>query len=143
MKARYAILRLRAAHRDESRSTLRDPEWLLIEWPQSEAEPTNYYLSTLPEDATPEQLVGAVRKRWRIERDYQELKDELGLDHYEGRSWRGFHHHAALTIATYAFLMVERGCFPPSAGTGRPRIPVPERTPDFKPRGAGASYREA
>ncbi len=143
MTGRYAIMRVRPAHRDERRHEPRPEEWLLVEWPAGEKEPTHYHLSTLPADATPEQLVGAVRKRWRIERDYQELKDELGLDHYEGRSWRGFHHHAALTIATYAFLMVERGCFPPGARGGRPRVHVPERPAGFKARGTSATSRTA
>lgn len=139
MTGRYAILRVRPSRNDYKRREVRPMEWLLIEWPLGEKEPTHYHLSTLPDDATPEQLVGAVRRRWRIERDYQELKDELGLDHYEGRGWLGFHHHAALTIATYAFLMVERGCFPPSTHQGHLQRPVPERSPDFKPRGAAAS----
>lgn len=141
MAGRYAILRVRPAHRDETRKEPHEEEWLLIEWPSDAKDPSHYHLSTLPADSTPEQLVGAVRKRWRIERDYQELKDELGLDHYEGRGWRGFHHHAALTIATYAFLMVERGCFPPSATTRRPKFALPERPKDFRPRGAPAAPR--
>lgn len=136
MSGRYAALRVHAAHRDEVRSELRPEEWLLIEWPTGEKEPVHYHLATLPADWPLEKLVGAVRTRWRIERDYQELKDELGFDHYEGRGWRGFHHHASLSIATYAFLMVERGCFPPSAYGSRPRIPIPERPITFKPRGS-------
>ena len=143
MSGRYAILRVRPARGVDTRSTLRDLEWLLVEWPRGEKEPVHYHLSTLSDDATPEQLVGAVRKRWRIERDYQELKDELGLDHYEGRSWRGFHHHAALCIATYAFLMVERVCSPLSTSSGRPHITVPERPADFRPRGAPGAARTA
>jgi len=139
MTGRYAALRVRAAHRDEWRSELRPEEWLLVEWPEGEKEPVHYTLSTLPPSWPLERLVGALRKRWRIERDYQELKDELGLDHYEGRGWRGFHHHASLSIATYAFLMVERGLFPPSADHGRPRLAAPERAPGFRPRGATAT----
>ena len=89
-------------------SVLRAEEWLLIEWPSGEAEPTQYFLCTLPEEVTLEELVDTVKMRWRIERDYLELKQELGLGHYEGRNWRGFHHHASLCIAAYGFLMLER-----------------------------------
>jgi SRSO17 transposase len=74
-------------------------EWLLVEWPEGEAAPTKYWLSTLPEDTPLATHVDYVKLRWRIERDYEELKGELGLNHYEGRGWRGFHHHATLCIA--------------------------------------------
>jgi hypothetical protein len=111
-------LRIHAAHRDNLRSELRPEEWLLIEWPESEAEPTKYWLSTLPPDIPFDQLVDAIKLRWRIERDYQELKQEVGLGHYEGRGWRGFHHHATLCIAAYGFLIAERQTIPPS---GHPR----------------------
>jgi SRSO17 transposase len=121
LKGRFARLRVHAAHRDNLRSELRPEEWLVIEWPESETEPTKYWLSTLPEDIPFDQLVDAVKLRWRIERDYQELKQEVGLGHYEGRGWRGFHHHATLCIAAYGFLIAERQTIPPS---GRPR---PER----------------
>jgi SRSO17 transposase len=87
---------------------MRAEEWLLIEWPEAEAEPVKYFLSTAPSEATLEQLVFVTKMRWRIERDYQELKQEFGLAHYEGRGWRGFHHHATLCIAAYAFLVTER-----------------------------------
>jgi SRSO17 transposase len=86
------------------RGTTSDPpphpvEWLLVEWPEGEAAPTKYWLSTLPEDTPLATHVDYVKLRWRIERDYEELKGELGLNHYEGRGWRGFHHHATLCIA--------------------------------------------
>jgi SRSO17 transposase len=81
---------VRPAHRDERLSHLRAEEWLLVEWPQGEDEPTKYWLSTLPEDAPIAELVDLAKLRWRIERDYQELKQELGVGHYEGRGWRGF-----------------------------------------------------
>ena len=83
-------------------------QWLLIEWPAHEQEPSKYVLSTLPEDTPLNELVGAANQRWRIERDYQDLKQDFGLGHYEGRGWRGFHHHASLCIAAYGFLMTER-----------------------------------
>ncbi len=89
-------------------------EWLLIEWPQGERAPTKYWLSTLPVDTDIATLVSTAKLRWRIERDYQELKQELGLDHYEGRGWRGFHHHMALCVAAYGFLVSERSLIPPS-----------------------------
>ena len=105
---------LRAAHRDEKLKESRPEEWLLVEWPEDEEQPTKYWLSTLPESISFADLVDATKLRWRIERDYQDLKQEVGLGHYEGRGWRGFHHHATLCIAAYGFLISERGAFPPS-----------------------------
>jgi SRSO17 transposase len=109
LSSRFAAVRVRAAHRDEE--GLRAPraeQWLLIEWPVDQAEPTKYWLSTLPATTALVQLVRTAKMRWRIERDYQDLKQEFGLSHYEGRGWRGFHHHATLCIAAYAFLMADR-----------------------------------
>ena len=91
----------RPAHRDTWRAAPRAEEWLLIEWPQGEDEPTKYWLSTMPQDIPFDRLVDLAKLRWRIERDYQELKQELGFGDYEGRGWRGFHHHATLCIAAY------------------------------------------
>ena len=108
LSSRFAALRVRAAHRDTLRDTPRDEEWLLVEWPKGEPEPTKYFLSTMPADISRKALVAAVKIRWRIERDYQELKQEFGLDNFEGRNWRGFHHHATLCIAAYGFLIGER-----------------------------------
>ena len=113
MRSRFAAARVRAAHRDDLRSEPRPIEWLLIEWPKKAAEPTKYWLSTVPEDVELTELVALAKIRWRIERDYQELKDELGLDHYEGRGWRGFHHHGILCMAAYCFLAAERGRLSP------------------------------
>jgi len=134
MRSRFARVRVRPAHRDENRSAPRPEEWLLIEWPAGEPEPTKYWLSTLPEPTPIPELVHLAKLRWRIERDYQELKDELGLDHFEGRGWRGFHHHGALCIAAYAFLAAERARLSPPAPLAflRP-APLPK---GFKPRGA-------
>lgn len=135
MRSRFAAVRIRAAHRDSHGS--REPEWLLAEWPSEEKEPSRHWLSTLPEDVTLEELVRLVKIRWRIERDFQELKDELGLDHYEGRGWRGFHHHGALCIAAYAFLVAERARLSPPAPVA---FLVPARLPqNFQPRGSQAS----
>jgi SRSO17 transposase len=108
LSSRFAAVRVHPAHRDERRTAIRPEEWLLIEWPDGEAEPTKYFLSTLPADTSLEHLVFVAKMRWRIERDYQELKQEFGLSHYEGRGWRGFHHHATLCIAAYGFLVAER-----------------------------------
>ncbi|AWN41428.1 IS701 family transposase [Methylobacterium durans] len=111
--SRFAAERVRPAHRDELRHEPRPEEWVLIEWPQGEAAPTKYWLSSLPPETPLTELVSQTKLRWRIERDYQELKQEIGLGHYEGRGWRGFHHHASLCIAAYGFLVSERGRIPP------------------------------
>jgi len=113
MSSRFAAMRVRPAHRDEKRTEVRAEEWLLIEWPEDEPDPTRYWLSTMPANISLEDLVCLAKLRWRIERDYQELKDEIGLDHFEGRGWRGFHHHASLCIATYAFIVAERARISP------------------------------
>jgi SRSO17 transposase len=135
LSSRFAALRVRAAHRDEGRSTLREEQWLLIEWPRGEAEPTKYWLSTLPADTPLVQLVKVAKMRWRIERDYQELKQEFGLSHYEGRNWRGFHHHATLCIAAYGFLLADRlrhgGSKKNSTQSKTPSLPA-----DYTPRGS-------
>jgi len=125
LEGRFARVRVHAAHRDHLRSELRPEEWLVIEWPETEAEPTKYWLSTLPEDISFDMLVDAIKLRWRIERDYQELKQEVGLGHYEGRGWRGFHHHATLCIAAYGFLISERETIPPSGHPRHRRFQVP------------------
>src|SRR5262249_24268636 len=118
MRSRFAVVRVRPAHRDYWRTAPRAEEWLLIEWPEGEQAPTKYWLSTLPPTTSVRRLVYIVKLRWRIERDYQELKDEIGLGHFEGRGWRGFHHHATLSIAAYAFLVAERGLFSPEGTAG-------------------------
>ena len=136
LRSRFAALRVRPAHRDYWRAEPHAEEWLLIEWPKGEAEPTKYWLSTLPADVALVELVRRAKHRWIIERDYQELKQELGLGHFEGRGWRGFHHHATLCLAAYGFLVAERNRFSPSAGVGHLRLPVPKIPPNFRPRGS-------
>jgi SRSO17 transposase len=136
LRSRFAALRVRPAHRDDERSELRAEEWLLIEWPREETEPTKYWLSTLPENMKLRDLVRLAKHRWIVERDYQELKQELGLGHYEGRGWRGFHHHATLCIAAYGFLVAERSRFSPSARAGQVDLPVPAMPLKFRPRGS-------
>ena len=143
LSSRFARQRVRAAHRDTKLSQPRAEEWLLIEWPENEKEPTKYWLATLPEDIAFDRLVDLAKLRWRIERDYQELKQELGLGDYEGRGWRGFHHHATLCIAAYGFLIAERGALPPSGpgfSTPRARSAIPE---SYRPRGAADPARTA
>jgi SRSO17 transposase len=115
LSSRFARVRVRAARRDASGEV----EWLLIEWPKAEKEPTKYWLATLPPDIAIARLVDLAKLRWRIERDYQELKQELGLGHFEGRSWRGFHHHAAMCIAAYGFLISEQDASPLGAAPCR------------------------
>jgi SRSO17 transposase len=136
LASRFARQRVRAAHRDTLLSAPRDEEWLLIEWPEREDEPTKYWLSTLPEDISFARLVDLTMLRWRIERDYQELKQELGLGHYEGRGWRGFHHHATLCIAAYGFLIAERARIPPSGPAGATQFKAPRLPKSYRPRGA-------
>jgi SRSO17 transposase len=142
LSSRFARLRVYPAHRRPEGEALRE-EWLLIEWPEGEAEPAKYWLSTLPADIGFERLVELAKLRWRIERDYQDLKQEVGLDHFEGRSWRGFHHHASLSIAAYGFLISERETIPPSG----PRVAGPgsqAALPDgYRPRGAADPHRAA
>ncbi len=131
LQSRFARVRVRLAREAE--------EWLLIEWPEGEKAPTKYWLSNLALDISFEKLVDIAKLRWRIERDYQELKQELGLGHFEGRGWRGFHHHATLCIAAYGFLISERETIPPSGARSTAlfaHIVVPE---DYRPRGAATA----
>ena len=114
LQSRFAAVRVRHAGQDFRSAETRQEEWLLVEWPKDEAEPSKYWLSTLPADMELVELVETTKLRWRIERDYLDLKQELGLGHYEGRGWRGFHHHASLCIAAYGFLILKQGAFPPS-----------------------------
>jgi SRSO17 transposase len=136
LRSRFAARRVRPAHRDYWRSEPHAEEWLLIEWPKGESEPTKYWLSTLPANTPLTELVRMAKHRWIIERDYQELKQELGLGHFEGRGWRGFHHHATLCLAADGFLVAERNRFSPSAHVGHVGLPVPEIPPNYRPRGS-------
>jgi SRSO17 transposase len=141
LKSRFARIRVRPARGDDRMADRRPEEWLLIEWPASESEPTNYWLSNLGVDITFERLVDLAKLRWRIERDYQELKQEIGLGHFEGRGWRGFHHHATMCIAAYGFLIAERQTIPPSrprAATQRATSLLPK---GYRPRGAANPTR--
>lgn len=106
--SRFLLARVRAAHEWQKRPSPPREEWLIAEWPEGSEEPTDYWLSNLPEGAAPEQLARLARMRWKIELDYRQLKGELGLDHYEGRSYLGWHHHTALVSAAHGFLTLER-----------------------------------
>ena len=136
LQSRFAAVRVRPAHRDYGKAEPHAEEWLLIEWPRGEQEPTKYWISTLPSNTPLKALVKMAKHRWIIERDYQELKQELGLGHFEGRNWRGFHHHATLCIAAYGFLVAERNRFSPSARAGYLGFVAPRPAPDFRPRGS-------
>ena len=131
LRSRFARVRVRAAHRDRPRAE----EWLIIEWARDADEPAHYWFSNLPEDMRWQPMVDTVMSRWRIERDYLELKQELGLGHFEGRNWRGFHHHASLCVAAYGFLMLERLS---GAKKNSARFKTPALSAAFRPRGAGA-----
>jgi SRSO17 transposase len=139
LSSRFAAVRVRPAHRDTQRSEPWPEEWLLIEWPEGDAEPAKYWFSNLPRRSSLKRLVRVAKARWWIERDYQELKQELGLGHYEGRNWRGFHHHASLCIAAYGFLIAERCLFPPQQRFIRRRIETPALPAGFQPRGAASA----
>jgi len=134
--SRFAAVRVRQTHRVKIKEPIRPTEWLIIEWPNSATNPTKYALATLPADIDLKELIRRWKLRWRIERDYEDLKGELGLDHFEGRSWRGFHHHGALCFAAYAFVAAERvRGFSPSRAAF-----LPEKTinPAVRPRGSPA-----
>lgn len=138
LASRFARVRVRVAGGGKKRAENRPAEWLLVEWPKDEKKPTKYWFSTLPEDIEFSHLVDTAKLRWRIERDYLELKQEVGLGHYEGRGWRGFHHHASLCIAAYGFLISERESFPPSGYRSRNFFPQSAVPDGWRPRGAAA-----
>ena len=133
--SRFARVRVRVGHNKLDPEKL-SAEWLLVEWPEGEPEPTKYWLSTLPENASFQRLVDFAKLRWRVERDYQELKQEVGLGHYEGRGWRGFHHHATLCIAAYGFLIAEQATIPPSGSRCTTPFQAPRLPDDYRPRGS-------
>jgi SRSO17 transposase len=132
--SRFARVRVRIA--PIRRAAGRAEETLLIEWPAGEAEPTKYWLATLDHNIPFRRLVDIAKMRWRIERDYQELKQEIGLGHYEGRGWPGFHHHGTLCIAAYGFLIAERETIPPSEPRSAKMLGNPAIPSSYRPRGA-------
>jgi SRSO17 transposase len=148
MRSHFAALRVRVAHRDYWRSEPHPEQWLLIEWPAIEKEPSKYWLSNLPASMSLRKLVAIAKLRWRIERDYEELKQELGLGHFEGRNWRGFHSPChpgdrrlrlpgagAVPISPLRQLLV--------APNWDIRFPLPSLPPAFTPRGATGKNRTA
>ena len=141
--SRFAALRVQPAYGDDRKIGRQPEQWLLIEWPKQEALPTGYWLSNLPEQISLRQLVALTKQRWLIERDYEELKQEVGLSHYEGRNWRGFHHHVSLCIAAYGFLVAERSRFSPSAKVGHLELRTPRLPADFRQRGSPGSRATA
>jgi SRSO17 transposase len=143
LTSRFARIRVRVAHRDYNLSKSRPEEWLLIEWPKGESEPTKYWFSTLEKKIAFNHLIDLTKLRWRIERDYQDLKQEVGLGHFEGRGWRGFHHHATLCIAAYGFLISERETIPPSAPRAAGLFPQLAIPAGYRPRGSAAPARAA
>ena len=134
LRSRFARVRVRVAPIRGAAG--RPQETLLIEWPEGAAEPTKYWLSTLEENISFRRLVDIAKMRWRIERDYQELKQEIGLGHYEGRGWPGFHHHGTLCIAAYGFLISERETIPPSGPRCSRMLEKPALPNGYRPRGA-------
>jgi len=110
ISSRFACVRVAAAHPVITDHQPPREEWLVIEWPEGEEAPCDYWLSNLPADETSERLARLARLRWAVELDYRQLKGELGLDHYEGRSYLGLHHHCALVTCAHAFLTLERLC---------------------------------
>ena len=111
--SRFAAVRVRTAHRHTVGVPPGAEQWLLAEWPVEKDAPCLFWLSTLPAATSLRALVRLAKLRWRVERDYQEMKQEVGLDHYEGRTWRGFHHHATLCAVAHCFLALRRALFPP------------------------------
>jgi SRSO17 transposase len=134
LRSRFARVRVHTA--PIRRAAERPEETLLIEWPEGEAAPTKYWLSTLDKKTSFSELVDIAKMRWRIERDYQDLKQEIGLGHYEGRGWPGFHHHGTLCIAAYGFLVSERETIPPSGSGSSARLKKLALPAGYRPRGA-------
>jgi SRSO17 transposase len=134
LSSRFARVQVRTS--PIRRAKDRGEETLLIEWPQGADEPTRYWLSTLPKRTSLRKLVDIAKMRWRIERDYQDLKQEIGLGHYEGRGWTGFHHHGTLCIAAYGFLVSERETIPPSGPGCTWSLAKPAVSDGCRPRGA-------
>ena len=134
LKSRFARVRARPCG-DGCRAD-QPEEWLLIEWPKNEETPTKFWLSTLERNIAFDAQIDSTMMRWRIERDYHDLKQEVGLGHFEGRGWLGFHHHATMCIAAYGFLISERGAFPPSQAQSSRHVPAIAVPESYRPRGS-------
>jgi len=136
MSSCFTSVRVRPSHGDDRGKVMREEEWLLVEWPDGESEPTKYWLSTLPKNTSLRKLVARTKLRWRIGRDYQELKQEVGFGDYEGRGWIGFHHHATLCIASYGFLVAARLFSPSGRSDPRRELALPTLPEGLRPRGS-------
>lgn len=112
LSSKFLAYRVRPAEKHERGRQPGDEQWLLCEWQSSDTQP-KFYFSTLPANLSLKELVRITKQRWRVERDYQDLKGEVGLDHFEGRTWRGFHRHATLCAVAHGFLALRRALFPP------------------------------
>ena len=120
LSSRFCFVRVRTTHDDGVDLEAREPVWLVAEWPEGEAHPTKFFLTTLPQRLSKKQIVRTIKERFRTERMYEDLKGELGLDHFEGRSYPGWHHHVSIVLCCYAFIIAERlRAFPPSAARSR------------------------
>lgn len=125
LRSRFAFARVKTTHDDGIALADREPLWLVAEWPEGESKPTKFVLTTLPSRMSHKQIVCILKERWRVERMYEDLKGELGLDHFEGRSFPGWHHHISVVLCCYAFVVAERvGAFPPSAARTRAHRPL-------------------
>jgi SRSO17 transposase len=116
LTSKFLFVRVRTAGDDGFAIDEHEPMWAIVEWPDDEPKPTKFFLTTLPRRMTKKQIIRVIKERWRIERMYEDLKGELGLDHFEGRSFPGWHHHVSVVLCCYAFVVAERArTFPPSA----------------------------
>jgi SRSO17 transposase len=120
LHSRFVFRRVKVAHDDGTDPRNRAAEWLVIEWPEGELKPTKFFLTTLRRSMSKKHVVRTIKERWKVERTYEEMKSELGLDHFEGRSFIGWHHHVSVVLCCYAFVVAERvRHFPPSRGGAR------------------------
>jgi SRSO17 transposase len=114
--SRFCFVHVQTTHDDGVPLAVREPLWLVAEWPEDDGKPSKFVLTTLPRRMSKKQIVRLLKERWRTERMYEDLKGELGLDHFEGRSFPGWHHHVSVVLCCYAFVVAERvRAFPPSA----------------------------
>lgn len=124
LSARFCFRRVKTTHPDGTAIEDREPLWLVLEWPDDEARPCKFYLTSLPRRMSKSEIVRCIKERWRTERMYEDLKGELGFDHFEGRSFPGWHHHMSVVLCCYAFVVAERARhFPPSTRRPRPGTP--------------------
>ena len=120
LSSRFCFRRVKVALEDGLAPGAHAPEWLLMEWPDGEKEPTKFFLTSLPRRMSKKAIVRLIKERWRTERVYEEMKGEFGLDHFEGRTFPGWHHHVSVVLCCFAFVVAERvQHFPPSAGRSR------------------------